>query len=170
MTAAADIAQALRAQIEPLCALLLPNGRREGAEWRCGSIHGEPGQSLAVRLYGTKAGIWKDFATDDAGDALDLVAAVLDLTIGAAMQWSRDWLDDAAHQMTPHATTRTRPPERAARLEIARQIWRGGNCSSGALRRSDPHVLGRAIGVADAAAATAGASAPGPATRGKRPI
>jgi Toprim domain len=124
MTAAADIARALATRIEALCAALLPNGRREGAEWRCGSIHGEPGHSLAVRLYGAKAGMWKDFATDDAGDALDLVAATLDLTIKDALQWARDWLGGAAPEIRSPAAASDDRADKAAHIEIARQTWR----------------------------------------------
>jgi hypothetical protein len=124
MNAAADITRRLANRITPLCAVLLPNGRREGAEWRCGSIYGEPGRSLGVRLSGAKAGMWKDFATDDAGDALDLVAAVLGLTTKDALQWSRNWLGDAAPPPRPRATLGVRPADRTAAVEIARQIWR----------------------------------------------
>ena len=63
----------LTERIEPLCRELLPNGRRAGAEWRVGSLHGAPGQYLGVHLVGAKAGTWADFAGDERGDALDLV-------------------------------------------------------------------------------------------------
>jgi hypothetical protein len=89
---AADISTALAAQIEALCAHLLPRGLREGAEWRCGSIYGEPGRSMGVHLRGDKAGRWCDFATGEKGDALGLVAAVLGLDMVEAVRWARDWL------------------------------------------------------------------------------
>ena len=67
----------LAQRIDDLVVELLPAGRRDGAEWRCGSVAGEPGQSLGVHLRGAKAGIWADFSSpQDRGDALDLVAAV----------------------------------------------------------------------------------------------
>jgi hypothetical protein len=88
-----ETAQALAARIEALCATLLPNGHRDGAEWRCGSIYGESGRSLGVHLRGDKAGIWRDFAADQGGgDALDLVAAAKGLPIKDAIRWSIDWL------------------------------------------------------------------------------
>jgi twinkle protein len=40
---------------------LLPNGRREGGEWVCGSLDGQPGRSLKVNVTG-KVGVWCDFA------------------------------------------------------------------------------------------------------------
>ena len=82
----------LAERIEPLCRELLPNGRRGGAEWRCGSVNGEPGQSLGVHLVGAKAGNWADFAGDERGDALDLVKHVHGLDTTGAIKWAKAWL------------------------------------------------------------------------------
>jgi twinkle protein len=58
-------------------ARLLPAGRAVGAEWHAGSLRGEPGDSLRVRLRGDRAGAWCDFATGDkGGDPVSLAAAV----------------------------------------------------------------------------------------------
>ncbi len=90
---ARDISRALAARAPELVRELLPAGVREGAEWRCGSIAGEKGRSLAVHLFGSKAGLWGDFAANQAGDALDLVAAVrFRGDKGAALKWAREWL------------------------------------------------------------------------------
>ena len=35
-------------------------GRKHSNEWRCGSIHGEAGNSLGVHLSGGRAGWWAD--------------------------------------------------------------------------------------------------------------
>lgn len=72
---AGDLSRRLAEQAERFARELLPNGKREGHEWRAGSIHGEAGKSLGVHLTGEKAGIWSDFATGDSGDLLDLIAA-----------------------------------------------------------------------------------------------
>lgn len=54
---------------------LYPKGRREGRNFRMGSINGEEGSSLAVCLSGPKAGVWSDFATGDrGGDIIRLLA------------------------------------------------------------------------------------------------
>ena len=101
----------LSERIGDLCAELLPAGKRDGAEWRCGSIAGEPGQSLGVHLHGTKAGAWCDFASGDPrhrGDALDLVAQVR----SAATRWRRcavaSWLG-LERARRPAASARCRP-------------------------------------------------------------
>lgn len=93
-----ELEQMLEAQIEALVRELLPNGRKDGHEWRVGSLAGERGQSMGVHLSGARAGWWKDFSGGDGGDALKLVAAVLFRgDLGKAVSWAISWLrlDDA---------------------------------------------------------------------------
>ena len=59
---AGDISRQLAARVDGLVRDLLPGGHREGHEWRCGSVAGEPGNSLGVHLTGSKAGVWSDFS------------------------------------------------------------------------------------------------------------
>jgi putative DNA primase/helicase len=92
MRAAETISRMLAERAEALVMDLLPNGRRDGAEWRIGSTLGEPGNSLSVRLIGKKSGVWADFATGQNGDALDLVREVLGVDMPAAMRWACHWL------------------------------------------------------------------------------
>ena len=87
-----EIVAQLAGRAEALCRELLPAGRREGAEWRCGSVQGEPGKSLGVHLTGTKAGIWSDFAGGEGGDLLDLVKGVTGFNTAEAIRWSKNWL------------------------------------------------------------------------------
>lgn len=92
---AAAIAGELAGCVDSLCLELLPNGHLEGGEWRVGSIAGEAGKSMSVRLTGPRAGVWCDFGGPDShrGDALDLVAQVLFRgDKRQALAWSRAWL------------------------------------------------------------------------------
>jgi twinkle protein len=75
MTRFADIARLLADRAQDVAQMLLPHGKRKGREWTAGSTSGDPGDSLKVCLTGTKAGVWKDFATGEGGDLLDLWAA-----------------------------------------------------------------------------------------------
>ncbi len=105
----------LAARAPALAAELLPHGRRDGVEWRCGSLAGEAGQSLAVRLYGERAGVWSDFASGERGDALDLIASVrFGGDLKAALSWARAWLrlEDARPGQPPE--TRREPPPQAS--------------------------------------------------------
>jgi twinkle protein len=89
-----ELNQRLAQDVEVVCRLLLPNGRREGSEWRAGSIEGEAGSSLGVHLTGTKAGVWRDFAAgaDGGGDLIDLWAKTKGLSLKDALAEVRDYL------------------------------------------------------------------------------
>ena len=52
---------------ESVCRRLLPAGKPEGKEWRCGNLRGEPGHSLSVNL---DTGVFEDFATGEKGGNL----------------------------------------------------------------------------------------------------
>jgi hypothetical protein len=116
-----ELVRMLAAQAPSLAAELLPHGRKDGHEWRVGSIHGEPGRSMAMRLTGPRAGVWCDFASGEAGDALDLVAAVLFAgDKRQAVAWARRWLglddsgadpEDAARRRRLTERALTRAPE-----------------------------------------------------------
>lgn len=120
---AADVAAALAGQMERLAPELLPTGRRDGPHWRCGGVDGSPGQSLAIHLRGDKAGVWHDFATGEAGDALDLVAATrFRGDLKGALEWAREWLGIGDGRPLPPPVRRA--PERAAATEAAEQAER----------------------------------------------
>ncbi|NHN83650.1 hypothetical protein GOB93_03220 [Acetobacter musti] len=90
---ASEVSVMLAQSMETLARELLPGGKKSGAEWAAGSLAGEPGTRVSVHLYGPKAGVWKNFAGDESGDALDLVAACV--TAGdtkAAYKWACNWL------------------------------------------------------------------------------
>jgi hypothetical protein len=73
------------ARLPDVLARLLPAGRRVGKEWLAGSLHGDAGESLRVRLEGERAGRWCDFATGDkGGDPVSLAAAVARMSQGEA--------------------------------------------------------------------------------------
>jgi hypothetical protein len=123
-----DIARLLAERINRLVADLLPAGRRMGHEWRCGSIAGEPGDSLGVHLTGPKAGVWADFSTDAKGDALDLVRAVHGFTVGEAIGWSRRWLglDDGDAAMPARRVSARKSIEPPAYRNQCRKAWQAG--------------------------------------------
>jgi hypothetical protein len=93
--AARSLSEQLSLRIDALARQLLPAGyygpgRRH---WRCGSLLGEQGQSLCVWLDGARRGRWKDYASGDRGDSLDLVAQVMCRgDISEAIKWAADWL------------------------------------------------------------------------------
>jgi hypothetical protein len=158
-----EIVRMLAAQAPRLAAELLPNGRREGNEWRVGSIHGEPGRSMAVHLSPRKGAIWCDFASGQAGDGLDLIAAVLFAgDKRQAVAWARRWLGlDAGHDpaeaerrrlLTERALARAADPDddaaRRHMQRVALAFWASARPSI-VNTPVDAYLRGRAINLAE---------------------
>jgi hypothetical protein len=129
-----EIVSLLTAQIRPLVAELLPNGKQHGREWQVGGIDGQPGTSMMVNLSG-RAGVWSDFATGEGGDVIDLIAAVLFAKDkGHAIRWARSWLgldglDPSRLAVTRRAAAVAKKPEdeqsEQERRDSAARMWRG---------------------------------------------
>lgn len=148
---ACEIARMLALRIDDLVRELLARGHREGRrEWRCGSIAGEPGSSLGVHLTGPKAGIWKDFAGGQGGDALDLVAATrCNGDIGAAIRWALSWLGlenaEAAQPPRPASALTAKP---APEPERWKKPWRDACPITGTL--AETYLAARGLHYSDA--------------------
>ena len=70
----ATVNAAALGSLESLCCEWFPAGKKDGHEFRVGSINGEPGSSLSVNLTNGK---WADFAGDLKGsDPISLLAAI----------------------------------------------------------------------------------------------
>ena len=87
-----ELSQRLAKEATSIAEFLLPAGKRKSGEWAVGSVNGEPGASLSVRLTGAKAGVWKDFSSGEGGDLLDLWAAVHQCSISKAMTDAKQYI------------------------------------------------------------------------------
>lgn len=81
-TTASDLSRQLAGRVEAVCRHYLSKGWREGRYWLVGDVSNTPGRSLYVRLEGPDegrgaAGHWRDAATGQHGDLLDLIGAAL---------------------------------------------------------------------------------------------
>ena len=83
-----ELKRALAPHAASLCQELYPSGKIENGHFKLGSLDGESGRSLSVILHGEKAGTWTDFATQDHGDLIDLVAKSQSMPIREAMDWA----------------------------------------------------------------------------------
>lgn len=83
---AQELSQRMSSDAAAIAQYLLPGGKRRAGEWTAGSVTGEEGKSLSVRLTGSKAGVWSDFATGASGDLLDLWMAVRACSLVEAMR------------------------------------------------------------------------------------
>ena len=87
------IAEKLKAQVLWVAPALLPHGKRAGNYWKAGDVHGNLGGSLYLNL---RTGRWRDAATDEYGDLLDLIAVQNDATMAGAMDIAVSMLEGGA--------------------------------------------------------------------------
>ena len=119
---AGELAHCLAQNAEAVCRHYLSNGRRSGGYWHVGDVANTPGQSLYVRLAGSRAGKWCDAATAQHGDLLDLIAASCKLaSLKQALAEARHFLEVPA---TPAPEPNAAPPTRR---------WPRSGCSAWAV-------------------------------------
>lgn len=112
MTDITQVKRMLADRAQSVAEMLLPGGRKDGQEWRAGSVDGEKGQSLGVHLAGPKAGVWQDFASGEGGDLLDLWVTCKRLTLPQALDEARKWLGvERPEPYRKPERTFTRPPK-----------------------------------------------------------
>jgi hypothetical protein len=123
---AKELSRDLAENVEAVCRYYLSNGRRSGNYWIVGDVNNNAGRSLFVRLkgplYGKGArGRWRDGASDEHGDLLDLIRAREGFTS------FRDTLDEARRFLR---APREMPIERlndnsreCDTIALARKIW-----------------------------------------------
>lgn len=87
-----EVARLLADRAGDVAQYLLPGGKKQGPEWKAGSVSGDAGQSLSVRVTGEKKGVWADFATGDKGDLLDLWAHCRCTSMAEAIKEAKHYL------------------------------------------------------------------------------
>lgn len=87
-----NISGQLANRAEEVAKMLLPNGKKDGKEWRVGSVDGEAGKSMGVCISGSNAGVWTDFATGEGGDLLDLWCASKGVGLADALSEAKAFL------------------------------------------------------------------------------
>jgi len=97
---------------------LFPNGKKDGREWKVGSLRGEEGNSLSICIEGTKVGVFCDFATGDKGDNLvELLAQARGTEFKDALHECAEWLGPsvATPSIRSAPVPRCEPPRRGCR-------------------------------------------------------
>src|SRR5207249_7833943 len=85
----------LAGRSEDFARWLFPSGRKNGNEWLVGSLAGESGKSLSIRIAGSKAGVWSDFATGETGgNLLELYIQARKIACGQALKECAEWLGE----------------------------------------------------------------------------
>jgi twinkle protein len=90
-----EIKERLNGRAEDFADWLFPAGRKNGNEWLVGSLAGEPGKSLGIRVAGSKVGVWSDFATGDKGsNLLELYIQTRQVDCAEAIRACAEWLGE----------------------------------------------------------------------------
>jgi twinkle protein len=105
---AAELSKRLATDAHAIATMLLPEGKRAGKEWKAGNTSGEKGDSLSVCVSGAKAGTWKDFASGEGGDLIDLWMACRGQSMSEALRSIKQYL--GIREDFP------KPPEKTYRL------------------------------------------------------
>lgn len=131
-----EVSALLAMQARSVAAELLPHGRMNGRHWvaRCPWRDDRSPGSFIVDVSGQRAGRWKDFATGEHGDLLDLVERTLGMGRGDALRWGMIRLgmsgDDrprparAAPVAPPEAAPAAPDPSKVWSRGMARTLWR----------------------------------------------
>ncbi|MES2187969.1 MAG: toprim domain-containing protein [Pseudomonadota bacterium] len=117
---ASELSGRMADAVERIAEYLLPAGKRHGKEWKAGSAGGEEGASLSLCIKGHKAGVWKDFASGEGGDLLDLWMAARGMSLVAAMADAKTFLGIRDDMPQRPAKTFTRPDKPRGKLAHGR--------------------------------------------------
>lgn len=120
----AEIEQELRANAAAIGRQCLPGAIEQGAYLMAGSIAGEPGESLVLKISGASTGWWRDYAGTDSGDMLDLIMATQGCRAKAeAVAIAKQWLgkDDDWSRGSRSAPSADELAARAERLRLAKE-------------------------------------------------
>ena len=124
---ARELAAALGERAEEVCCRYLRRGRRCGQYWIVGDIHGAPGRSTWVRLRPPgRPGKWRDAATGERGDLLDLIRIRLGVeSLGPALEEARAVLSLPAPVRASHSPSATPTDTRSesSRIAAVARLW-----------------------------------------------
>lgn len=144
MGQASELARRLAHEAEAVCRAYLSKGRRNGNYWMVGDVNNTPGRSLYVRLkggeYGRGAcGHWRDSATGEYGDLLDLIARAKNFTsLGETLDEARAFLALPRPDANPAP-----PPAPAGSPEAAKRLFHAGRPVPGTL--AEAYLRARSI-------------------------
>jgi twinkle protein len=94
------IKTALNERVEDFARWLFSAGQKNGNEWLVGSLAGESGKSLSIRIAGSKLGVWSDFATGETGsNLLELYIQSRQVDCGQAIKECVEWLGSPVGQL-----------------------------------------------------------------------
>ena len=87
-----EINSLLAGKIHEVCSILFPQGKVVANNYEVGSINGESGQSMKISLSGNNLGGFKDFASDESGDLIEMWMLGKGLSFPEAMKEIKSFL------------------------------------------------------------------------------
>jgi twinkle protein len=109
------ISDMLASQAESFVKEMFPAGKKISGEWCLGDTDGSAGESLKIHLTGSKAGLWKDFASGQkGGDLLDLVCAAHNCNLKTALDTACSFLGITRPTFAGHKKVEYNKPEKKA--------------------------------------------------------
>lgn len=112
-----DLRHFLNDTLESWLPRVLPGGRVFKQEFIAGSVRGEEGQSLRIRLNGDRRGLWQDRATGESGDPFALLQTALGLDFASAASLVREMRGTGLQQ-------RQQPKKTSAPMKPVDQSWK----------------------------------------------
>ena len=111
-----EIRVLLQDNLREVCSHLIPNGREIRGEYEVGSVAGEEGKSLKLctRRSSKEFARWKDFATGEGGDLIDLWCANRGLSLRDALVEIREHFGIEAPDLKTAGTTAYAEPTKPA--------------------------------------------------------
>ena len=115
---AGQLSQLLGNQAEDVARMLYPLTRwkKEGRQLCMGSVSGDEGHSLKLNLSGQHAGHWKDFATGEHGDLIDLWMVAKHIQLSDALEQVKAYLgvrETQAYPLPAKVFNKPEPPKEA---------------------------------------------------------
>ena len=121
MSQAREISQALAIRVSALAPHLLPNGKRAGNYWQAGDVYGNSGSSLYLNLVGEWKGHWRDAATHEHGDLLDLIAIQQNISLAEAIAVARELIGD--HNLSRTTLPSENDTSERDKIKSANALW-----------------------------------------------
>lgn len=125
---AAELAHRLAGRAEAVCRFYLSNGRRQGHYWQVGDARNTPGRSMFVRLFDDTrgpAGKWRDAATGEHGDLIDVIREALGLTRFAdVLDEARRFLGDTRGEIPSSVRMSAAGRSSPRSVDAARRLFR----------------------------------------------
>ena len=106
-----EISAKLADQAASVVSHLLPSAKPYGTMMVCGDVLGSPGDSLKINISGSFVGEWRDWATDDHGDLIDLWRFTRNLTPAEAITQAKAFLGIAEPLRTQERKAYSKPKQ-----------------------------------------------------------